>query len=355
MDGLLKTMNVSAKKKIAPAGTNNDEKGDELSEMAKIQSMMNRLGEIQQERAGANAPEEKLTLNMPTLLPQKKNKDHKASSSTKPSKFESVDATLDAQQALRNLRTTTTNLFDTENKEVLLDENGNPMESSGKARSRWLKIKMGVKVASTFKGDLAEQEKRADRIKMAELERDIMKKDEELFNARLELKEKIAFFDKERMATHTLVSNAVERYREAELQAKQTRDLLKQSIRDHEQMQEEYELLEKQKAALEAKVKMYFDVMEQQKLKIRELSVAVDPLTEKIEEMEREATKMENRIKEDMEEPKDVSKLDRILSKNVPTPELSCKCAMTGTSVMRSSMRAGISSRVLEFVMLRKG
>ncbi len=35
-------------------------------------------------------------------------------------------------------------------------------------------------------------------------------------------------------------------------------------------MQEEYELLEKQKAALEAKVKMYFDVMEQQKLKIRE-------------------------------------------------------------------------------------
>ncbi len=40
-----------------------------------------------------------------------------------------------------------------------------------------------------------------------------------------------------------------------------------------------------------------------------------------------------------------------ILSKNVPTPELSCKCAMTGTFVMRSSMR-GISNRVLESVML---
>ncbi len=87
---------------------------------------------------------------------------------------------------------------------------------------------------------------------------------------------------------------------------------------------------------------------------VHKLSVAVDPLTEKIEEMEREATKMENRIKEDMEEPKDVSKLDRILSKNVPTPELSCKCAMTGTSVMRSSMR-GIYNRALEFVMLQTG
>ncbi len=43
-----------------------------------------------------------------------------------------------------------------------------------------------------------------------------------------------------------------------------------------------------------------------------------------------------------------------ILSKNVPTPELSCRFAATGRFVMRIHMR-GISNRVLRFVMLSTG
>ncbi len=45
----------------------------------------------------------------------------------------------------------------------------------------------------------------------------------------------------------------------------------------------------------------------------------------------------------------------RILSKNIPTPELSCRFAITGTFVMRMISVRGIANRVLEFVMLQTG
>ncbi len=52
-------------------------------------------------------------------------------------------------------------------------------------------------------------------------------------------------------------------------------------------------------------------------------------------------------VKTDQEEQKQAG--TTMLSKNVPTPELSCRFAVTGRFVMRIPTR-GVSSRVLDFV-----
>eukprot|EP00392_Amoebophrya_sp_AT5.2_P011203 g11278.t1 len=282
---------MGGKKAATSSGSAQDLSNDSMGieELAKINKLMNKV-------AGVEEPKPASPFVHPSL--QNKEKGGKNKKET------SVDATLNAQESLRQLRLSTTNLVNAEREELVDKETGEVFnESSSKARSRWLKIRAGVKVTGAFKGNAEEQEKRLERIRLAELEKQVQDKEQQLFMLKLELKEKITFFDKERMATHTVVSNAVERYREAELQSRQTRDLLQTAIREHESLQEEHDRVLQARFALEAKVKKYLELIEEQKQKIADLSVAVDPLVKKVQEMNREIDKLETRIQEDAEEP----------------------------------------------------
>ncbi|CAD7949816.1 unnamed protein product [Amoebophrya sp. A25] len=192
-------------------------------------------------------------------------------------------------------------------------------ESSSKARSRWLKLRAGVKVGGAFKGDTHEQERRLDRLKLAELEREIREKDEKLYKAEFTLKEKVAYFDKERAATHLVVSNAVERYRDAELLQRQSNDLLKASIKEQAALQAEVEQLTGMRAALEERLRDSREEVAGLNLKIEMLSASVTPLEAKVEELTRRCKELQSISTMD-EDPRDVSSWDRKkLTKEIET------------------------------------